>query len=200
MTQVSPNCRVEGRFVVGGHAGFNRVPFTGRLRGRALPAGTYRITARTRGGGTVLRATLVIVESGPPSPTELENARHADVCGAQAALASSRVSGNAAAAAPEQSGRASGGGQSGDREPGGVAGASHTRAFPFSPAAVARNVANPFVIVALGLAVLLLGIAAVPERAIPDPQLTHVLVRHRAEVALAGAALLAAAIVALSFS
>jgi hypothetical protein len=38
-----------------------------------------------------------------------------------------------------------------------------------------------------------------PRAAIPDPRLTDIIIRHRAEVAIAGAAALAAAIVALTF-
>src|SRR5207302_406188 len=101
VAEVSPVCRSAGTFAVRGHAGLNKVPFTGRIRGRNLPSGTYRITARTRGGGTVLRLTLVVVDSGMPSPTELENAKQSNVCGAHAALASSVLSG-AAATGPEQ--------------------------------------------------------------------------------------------------
>jgi hypothetical protein len=35
-----------GRFSIRGHRGLNRLRFTGRLRGRPLPAGSYRLTAR----------------------------------------------------------------------------------------------------------------------------------------------------------
>ena len=40
-----PAQREVGRFSVRGHRGPNRLRFTGRLRGRALPAGRYRLTA-----------------------------------------------------------------------------------------------------------------------------------------------------------
>ena len=38
--------RERGRFSVGGRPGLNRLRFTGRLGGRALPAGPYRLRAR----------------------------------------------------------------------------------------------------------------------------------------------------------
>ena len=181
------------------------MPFTGRLRGRTLPAGTYRISARTRGGGTVLHIVVVVVESGTPSPTELESARQSNVCGAQAALASSRVTGTSAGTAAERprpsKPSSSGGGQRESEGPsGGVAGASQTNASPFTPAEVAKHVTNPLVIAALAAAVVLLGVAALPQRAIPDARLNDALAHHRVEVALAGAAALTAAIVALAFS
>ena len=170
----------------------------GRVRGRPLPAGTYRISARVRGGGTVLRVIVVIVESGSPSPTELRTAQRSNVCGAQAALASTGVSGTAGpGASPEPPKGQIGQSRKSGSEIGGVAGKSHTNASPFSPAEVTKQVTNPLVIAALAAAVLLLGLAALPRAAIPDPRLTDALARHRVEVALAGAAALAAAIVAL---
>jgi hypothetical protein len=45
----APSCRVAGRFSVRGDRGVNHVRFTGKVGRRALPYGTYRITARTRG-------------------------------------------------------------------------------------------------------------------------------------------------------
>lgn len=45
----APACGVAARFRVRGRRGVNRVRFTGRVGRRTLPAGTYRITARTRG-------------------------------------------------------------------------------------------------------------------------------------------------------
>src|SRR5207247_7444207 len=47
VVQVSPVCRTAGSFSVVGHRGINRVRFNGRLHGRRLPPGTYRIGART---------------------------------------------------------------------------------------------------------------------------------------------------------
>jgi hypothetical protein len=201
VTQVSPVCRVAGTFTVRGHPGLNKIPFKGRVRGRQLPPGTYRISARVRGGGIVLRVTVVIVESGLPSPTELQNAQRSNVCGARAALASTGVSATAGPGASPgpRNGKSSENGQSNSKT-GGVAGKSHTNASPFTPAEVSKQVTNPLVIAALATAVLLLGLAALPKAAIPDPRLTEALARHRVEVALAGAVALSAAAVALAFA
>jgi hypothetical protein len=46
----APSCQVAGRFTVRGDRGVNHVRFTGRVGRRELPLGTYRVTARTRGG------------------------------------------------------------------------------------------------------------------------------------------------------
>ena len=46
----APSCQVAGRFTVRGDRGVNHVRFTGRVGRRELPFGTYRVTARTRGG------------------------------------------------------------------------------------------------------------------------------------------------------
>jgi hypothetical protein len=42
--------REIGRFSVRGRRGTNRLRFTGRLRGRALPAGPYLLTAQATDG------------------------------------------------------------------------------------------------------------------------------------------------------
>jgi hypothetical protein len=46
----APSCQVAGRFAVRGERGVNHVRFSGRVGRRELPFGTYRVTARTRGG------------------------------------------------------------------------------------------------------------------------------------------------------
>jgi hypothetical protein len=201
VVQVSPVCRDAGSFAIHGHAGLNRVRFKGRVHGQALAAGTYVITARAR-RGALLRVVLVIVDSGVPTRGELAAARRSNVCAANSdrGLASFML------------------GPPGD--PFGVAAASHTvvgggaesAASPdldstdhgalgvraLSPTRVAEEVSNPLVIAALALAVALLGVAALPRAVVSDPRLNALLVQHRAMIALAGAAALAAAIVALS--
>ena len=62
------------------------------------------------------------------------------------------------------------------------------------------RVSNPLVVIALVAAVLLLGTAALPHGVIPSPRLTVAVMEHRAVIAAAGAAALAAAIVALAVS
>ena len=48
--------REIGRFSVRGRRGANRLRFTGRLRGRALPAGPYRLTAQATDGNGLATA------------------------------------------------------------------------------------------------------------------------------------------------
>jgi hypothetical protein len=176
------------------------VRFQGRVRGRQLPAGTYRIEARTRGGSTVLSVTVVIVDSGAPSPTELETAKRSNVCGARAALASSVISGGAAAAAAAEPANAAEADAAAPTENGSVAAASHTRASPFSPKELSKHATDPLVIAVLALAAMLLGVASLPVQAIPNARLTHSLANNRLELAAMGVTALAAALIALAFS
>ena len=64
--EIAPDCRRVGRFRVAGHPGINRVRFRGRIGGRPLGPGTYRIKARTvPRGRAVVDTELVVVEPGP---------------------------------------------------------------------------------------------------------------------------------------
>jgi len=195
--QVSPVCGVAGTFSVQGHRGLNRVRFNGRLRGRQLAPGTYRITAHSTGGVPVFHVTLVVVSAGVPSPSQLRVARRANVCGATLAASATRTSHGFAAVSRSLPRRSS---IVRHQNPSGTGPHGHRSAAPFSPARVSQNAANPFVIAAFGIAVLRLGLAALPQRAVPDPRLTDILARHRIEVALAGAAALAAALLALALA
>jgi hypothetical protein len=204
--EVSPACGTAGRFSVAAHAGLNRVRFNGRVHGRTLPVGTYQIRARRIGGGTVLHVVVVITDT-PPSPAELSEARTANVCASTRTLSSlgRSSSGLLAAAvtkgggnAPSEIVRNENSGTKSMTRPSG--GGTPSAAGPFSPTRVSQNAANPLVIAAFAVAVLLLGLAALPQAAVPDPRLTHLLARHRVEVALAGAAALAAALQALALA
>ena len=198
VTQISPACRVEGTFAVRGHRGVNRVVFTGRLGGRRLPPGTYRISARAPRGGAVDVATVVIVGSGKPSQGQIESALHSNGCAAQTA---SRVLGAAAARAPQQTGKPGAQRQQGsDQTNGAVAGASHTQASGYTPTDSRSRVSNPLVLFTLAAAVLLLGTAALPHGVIPSARLTLAVMEHRVTIASSGAAALTAAIVALAVS
>jgi hypothetical protein len=198
--QVSPVCGVAGRFAVHGHPGVNRVRFNGKVQRRQLAPGTYRIDARTRGGTRVLQVTIVIVSAEMPSASELRAARHSNVCGATLAAFATRTSAGFTAISralhgPRKSSivrsqNLTGTGPRGHR----------SSAAPFSPARVSQNATNPFVVAAFGVAVLLLGLAALPQRAVPDPRLNDMLVRHRVDLALAGGGALAAALLALALA
>jgi hypothetical protein len=209
VTQVSPSCAGIGHFSVVGHAGLNRVRFTGKVHGRRLAPGTYRISIRTASGRVVRRVTLVVVGSSvAPSGDELQALRSANACPDVTTTAQI-----AFAAAPFVSAGVAGG----------VAGVESTA--PLASAKVPQNPAaagllptkgpnlhsgvlassvektaraiQPFLVALLALSILLLGTASMPREALPGPRLHDALARHRLELAALGAAALVA--VALAF-
>lgn len=70
-----------GSFRVRAHAGVNRVPFRGRVRGRALAAGTYRLLLRVEGAKQDAADVTIVVARGKTSAKKLKRARRASVCG-----------------------------------------------------------------------------------------------------------------------
>jgi hypothetical protein len=192
VVQVSPVCRTAGSFSVVGRRGINRVRFNGKVHGRRLSPGTYRISARTADSQAVLRLVLVIVESGRSSSAALAAARQSDVC---SLAGRDSVGDGISAAANHVAGE-------GSVEDHSTKAAQVVRGPNTSPSAIGPNVGlnkltNPLAFALLGLAVLLLRFAALPEKVVPDPRLTDGLARHRAQLAVGGTVLLAAAIVAL---
>jgi hypothetical protein len=129
-----------------------------------------------------------------------------NACAAAGALATVRLVGTAlgsifgstGGSIPGESGSTPAGGnpESGTL---GVAARAQPDLGTFSPANLAKNATDPLAIAVLGAAILLLGLAALPAAAIPDPRLTDVVVRHRAEVVVAGAAAFVAGVLALTF-
>jgi hypothetical protein len=180
LTRLAPDCRVVGKFRVAGRAGLNRVRFRGRIGRRVLRAGTYRVTARTlrpRGAAPV-RVHLVIVRRPNPRPGELAAARAANECVA----VDKRESVAAGVVAPvPPSGRDS---ESTFKRVSGVLGTQFTKAVE-----IVQGVPT-FLFVVLGLAIALLGLAALPGRAAPSARLHKLLAYHRDLVALAGTATL----------
>ena len=72
VTQLAPRCGVTRSFQLRGHKGVNRFRFSGRLGGRRLAPGTYRIVARAVSSGRRLFVTrVVIVASGRPNRSQL---------------------------------------------------------------------------------------------------------------------------------
>ena len=158
MVQVSPVCRVAGKFTVGAHAGTNRVNIGRGAHGTQLTPGTYRVVGRTRGGRTVLRLTLVVVQARAPSPAELAFARRSNVCGARGVIGSGSTTGSLASAALTGPGEALAGlgdpsqstivrhqRQDGDAESGGVVHGGRAIASGISDA-VQQATRNPIVI------------------------------------------------------
>jgi hypothetical protein len=185
--QVSPGCRRVGRFRVVGRAGVNRVRFRGRLGRRLIGPGTYRLRARSvPGGRTVVDTRLVVVRRA--NREEIALARGANTCPASRS---------------DTSGRGSAGGAAGTGSSGGsyaVAAADTSKSHRAKPQrrgvlgarftkAVDAVKGVPFwLFVLLGFAIALLAVAALPTRAAPNGKTAAVLARHRATIALAGAA------------
>jgi hypothetical protein len=201
--QVSPVCRVVGTFRVHGHAGVNRVRFGGRVQGEQLSAGTYRITARTRAGRVIAVTTLVVVDARAPSLSELAFARRSNVCGSTGVLTAAAARGSFAAGA---GGNANGEAstivrhQRTSGKPSQSPSSSGADGFPpiaSEPLKAIGNAKNPIVIALLGLAVLMLGLAAMPRAAVADPQVLGLVAAHRVELVAAGTAALFAAVVAM---
>jgi len=185
-----------GRFSVAGHAGVNRVRFGGRMHGRQLAPGTYRVSARTVSGRVV---TLVVVSGSAPSREELSSLRAANVCEGTAPDGS--FSGTAATSA--------GGGPteplSPSASPTQVNGAGPGLLHPpsldsgvlGSSVQQTAKALQPLLVALLAVAIALLGLASLPRVAVPEPRFNDLLARHRAEIATLGAASLVA--VALAF-
>lgn len=197
--ELNPDCRYVGRFLIRGRAGRNQVPFRGRLRGRALDPGTYRLTAHPRGNRArrLTGVTVVILERAP-APAEIAAARARNTCpgGTPPSLRAAAI-----AAAPE-----------GGKPTAGVAGvqAGGTARRPYEDGALGGPLgtvvetlqsaadAVPLALFALAvLAVLLLGVAAMPQP-LRASLAGATLVHHRGTIALAGVGVLIGAL--LSFA
>jgi hypothetical protein len=78
VVRVFPTCEVLGRFRVRGRVGVNRVPFRGRMHGRPLPNGTYRLLV----GAPRLQPAeaTIVISRGRVSAGKLRKARRANAC------------------------------------------------------------------------------------------------------------------------
>jgi hypothetical protein len=85
IVRVYPSCERIGSFSVRAHAGVNRVRFRGRLGGRPLAEGTYRLVAQARGRKTAAATVTIVVVRGKTSSAELRRARRANACSASEA-------------------------------------------------------------------------------------------------------------------
>jgi hypothetical protein len=81
VVRVYPTCKRMGTFTVRARAGVNRIRFRGRLGGRALPAGGYRLVVRARGAEHDAAAVPIVIARGAISPAALRKARATIVCG-----------------------------------------------------------------------------------------------------------------------
>ena len=78
--RVYPSCKRIGTFSVRARRGINHIRFHGRFRGRALPAGGYRLIVHARGVPKDAAAVPIVIARGKMRPAELHRARRATVC------------------------------------------------------------------------------------------------------------------------
>jgi hypothetical protein len=194
VVEVFPFCRIVGVFEVRGHAGINRFRFNGRVHGKRLPAGTYQIGLRTR-RARLLRVTIAIFDSAVGLPSAAAAARKRNVCGATTSFSFSSSLGFVP---PVVEGRSAAAGSPSSPAAHHILGVDVTA---LAPQTIAKEIGkNPFAFVALGLAVLLLGLAAVPQAAIPGPRTADLLARQRAVMILAGGVAIAVGVIVLALS
>ena len=185
--QVAPSCRTVEHFSVRGHAGRNRSRFPAPASRLRLVPGTYRISAQTRRGLLVQVVTIVVVDHGKPSHDEIAAARAANACSAAGDVAAGKSSTGAASTSRlAASQRGTGVREGTNVRPGGVLGTSLVRA---------ARALEPLLLGLLGLAIALLGIAALPRLAATGSAANEYLERHRIAIAGLGATALAAGVI-----
>jgi hypothetical protein len=79
VVKVFPTCKVMGSVLVRGRAGINRIPFRGRVHGRRLSYGTYRLLIGGRRAQPTA-VTTIVVARGKVSGAKLRKARRANAC------------------------------------------------------------------------------------------------------------------------
>lgn len=80
VVRVYPTCKRIGTFTVRGRAGLNRIRFRGRVGGRPLRPGGYRLVVRARGAQRDAAALAIVVARGPVSAAAVRKARRTVVC------------------------------------------------------------------------------------------------------------------------
>lgn len=192
VVEVFPLCRVVGHFTVRGHAGVNRFRFNGRIHGKPLPGGTYQIGLRAR-RGKLFRVTIAIFDSAVTSPSLVAAAKKRNVCGATTSFSASQgfdlggVEGRSAAAESPSS-----------RVSHHVLGVDVTGVAP--QRLLTEIAKSPFGTIALALAILLFGLAMIPEAATPGPRTADLLARRRSAMILAGGVAFATGVIILTLS
>lgn len=187
--QVSPACRIAGRFSVEGHAGLNRVRLPGRGKNLQLGAGTYLISARTPAGRLLQRVTVVVVEGGIPGPDEVSAARAANVCTSASSLVAAGAGSTGASNTSRSVGHPSASGSPAQGTN------THSGAVLGTTVAKAARAVQPLLVALLALAIVLLGVASLPRMALPEARTSDLLARHRVEIAGLGAAAFAAVVI-----
>lgn len=196
--QLAPTCQFVGYFRVRAHRGVNRVRFRGRVHGTLLAPGTYRLEARAA-HRRIARITIVILER-PPAGT-LRSLLRANACGATSvggSLARPDFGATAVSRTTTPRGGVQAATHSSPRRAGlGLDGLLLTSNVGEDLAGSGRSV---FLVFALVLAALLFAAAALPESIVPHSRAAASLAASRHVLVFAGAAVLAAAVLALILS
>jgi hypothetical protein len=198
VVQVFPLCRVVGSFTVRGHAGTNRFRFNGRVHGTQLDPGTYQIGLRSK-RGRLLRVTIAILDAPVAAPSAVATARKRNVCGSTGAFASfPGLSLPGSTLLPPVDARSA----TEEFSPAGSTSSHHVLGVDVTaPRNLVKEIdKNPLAIVALGLAVLLLAMAAVPQAAMPGSRAADLLARERTALVLAGAVALTVGVIILALA
>ena len=195
--QLAPVCRYVGKFLVRGHPGRNVVRFRGRLRGRALAPGTYRLIAHPRAQRRLRleRATVVVLERPPTGAQEIRAARARNECPAGTSPSQVELIASPTTVGDEERGAAAKGiaGATAGSARGGLLDADGPIGRPLGKAVgtleeAARTIPAPLYAIA-ALAVLLLAVASMPQvgsTSRPGAMLVH----KRTSIAVAGGAAL----------
>jgi hypothetical protein len=210
--QIAPVCRSAGSFRVRARSGLNHVAFDGRIRGRSLPAGTYRIHGRVI-DVSVVDVTVVIVQRASEA-RHLGDATTADACAARYAAGSRSSSSRSVrgGVAGTSGGAGAAFGKDGERSKGSekrttaaaapvanhghVLGASATKSI----VPTASKPVQFVLFVILSVAILLLALGALPRAAIPHPGAAAFLTERRTAIAVAGIGALVAFLIAYALS
>jgi hypothetical protein len=210
--QLAPECRYAGKLLVRGRRGRNVVLFRGRVRGRPLSTGTYRLIAHPRAQRSrrLDKATVVVFRRPPNSEAQVRRASARNSCprglspSQRALVADAGAFGPGAvdggrgpeskdaAAAGDVAGVISRPRGSGLLQPQGPIRKPISRAT--GAIADAAQEIPPALIAMAGLAVLLLALAAMPPP-VATSRTGATLVHKRGSIALYGAATLVVAVV-----
>lgn len=181
---VRPGCGVVGSFTVRGHEGVNRIRFRGRLHGRRLASGTYRVRVRSH-GNTVLRTKLVVGGTATPCGSIGGAANDSSGSGFGLGDGSPKQPGTGEKAVTAQASP----GQSSPHNSSGVLGAHASKLIPGSGGTQLA------LLIVLLAAIALLAVGAVPRGVVPHAGAAAFVARRRALFAAAGLATLAAFLV-----
>jgi hypothetical protein len=107
VVRIYPSCERVGSFTVPAKAGQNRIRFTGRLDGRPLPDGVYRLLAQVRGQEKAVASVTLVVAKTKRSAANLRRPR-TTACSAQDAKAIETAIGVAPPEEKEKAGGATG--------------------------------------------------------------------------------------------